>query len=70
MRTMPPARSCAGCSPKAGQLQEALSPVYGEKDVTLRFRTADLLWRPAGILVRFVAVLHPRMVKESDPYEI
>lgn len=41
------------------QLQEALSPVYGEKDVTLRFRTADLLWRPAGILVRFVAVLHP-----------
>jgi len=42
-----------------GQLQEALSPVYGEKDVTLRFRTADLLWRPAGILVRFVAVLHP-----------
>jgi len=42
-----------------GQLQEALSPVYAEKDVTLRFRTADLLWRPAGILVRFVAVLHP-----------
>lgn len=41
------------------QLQEALSPVYGEKDVTLRFRTADLLWRPTGILVRFVAVLHP-----------
>jgi len=44
---------------ETSQLQEALSPVYGEKDVTLRFRTADLLWRPAGILVRFVAVLHP-----------
>jgi hypothetical protein len=28
--------------------------------VTLRFRTADLLWRPVGILVRFVAVDHPR----------
>lgn len=42
-----------------GQLQQALSPVYGEKDVTLHFRTADLLWRPAGVLVRFVAVLHP-----------
>ena len=42
------------------QLQEAPSPVYGEKGVTLRFRTADLLWRPAGILVRFVVVLHPR----------
>jgi hypothetical protein len=44
---------------ESGTLQEALSPVYGEKDVALRFRTADLLWRPAGILVRFVAVLHP-----------
>jgi hypothetical protein len=41
------------------QLQEAPSPVYGEKGVTLRFRTADLLWRPVGILVRFVVVLHP-----------
>ena len=28
--------------------------------MTLRFRTADLLWRPVGILVRFVAVDHPR----------
>lgn len=44
----------------ANQLQEAPSPVYGEKGVTLRFRTADLLWRPVGILVRFVAVLHPQ----------
>jgi len=41
------------------QLQEAPSPVYGEEKVTLRFRTADLLWRPVGILVRFVAVDHP-----------
>ena len=44
----------------ADRLQEAPSPVYGEKDVTLRFRTADLLWRPVGILVRFVVVLHPQ----------
>jgi hypothetical protein len=42
------------------RLQEAPSPVYGEKGVTLRFRTADLLWRPVGILVRFVVVLHPQ----------
>ena len=35
-------------------------PVYGEKGVTLRFRAADLLWRPVGILVRFVVVLHPQ----------
>jgi len=45
---------------KAGLLQEATSPVYGEENVTLQFRTADLLWRPVGILVRFVAVDHPR----------
>ena len=43
----------------AGDLQTALSPIYGEKKVTLQFKTADLLWRPVGILVRFVAVLHP-----------
>jgi hypothetical protein len=44
----------------AHQFQEAPSPVYGEEKVTLRFRAADLLWRPVGILVRFVAVDHPR----------
>ena len=42
------------------RLQEAPSPVYGEKGVILRFRAADLLWRPVGILVRFVVVLHPQ----------
>ncbi len=35
------------------------SPIYGEKGVTLRYRTVDLLWRPVGCLVRFVAVIHP-----------
>lgn len=40
-------------------MQEAASPVYGEKAVTIRFRSLDLLWRPVGILVRFVAVIHP-----------
>lgn len=44
----------------AEQVQEAISPVYDDKDVTIRFRTADLLWRPVGALVRFVAVEHPR----------
>jgi hypothetical protein len=42
------------------RLQEAVSPVYDEQKVTIRFRTADLLWRPVGLLVRFVAVDHPR----------
>jgi hypothetical protein len=40
-------------------MQEAPSPVYGERNVILRFRVRDLLWRPAGELVRFVAVIHP-----------
>ena len=30
-----------------------------EKGVVIQYRTADLLWRPVGILVRFVIVLHP-----------
>jgi hypothetical protein len=37
----------------------APSPVYGEKGVALRYRTVDLLWRPVGVLVRFVLVVHP-----------
>lgn len=40
-------------------MQCAQSPVYGEKGVTISFRCIDLLWRPVGILVRFVIVLHP-----------
>jgi len=43
-----------------GQLEQATSPVYGEDNITIRFRSADLLWRPVGVLVRFVAVDHPR----------
>jgi hypothetical protein len=41
------------------RLQEAASPIYGEKDVTIQLAVADLLWRPVGILIRFVAVIHP-----------
>ncbi len=37
----------------------APSPVYGEKNVTLRYRVIDLHWRPIGHLVRFVLVIHP-----------
>jgi len=40
-------------------LQQAPSPVYGEHNVTLLYRTCDLLWRPAARIVRFVAVIHP-----------
>jgi hypothetical protein len=45
---------------KAGQaFIEAPSPVYGEQNVTIQYRTVDLLWRPVGRVVRFVLVKHP-----------
>jgi len=37
----------------------ALSPVYAEKNVMLRYRVIDLYWKPVGCLVRFVLVVHP-----------
>jgi len=40
-------------------MQQVASPVYGERNVTLHYRVCDLLWRPAGRLVRFVAVIPP-----------
>ena len=40
-------------------MQSAKSPIYGEKNICLRFLCLDLLWKPVGILVRFVAVIHP-----------
>lgn len=39
--------------------QSAESPVYGEHGVVIQYRVRDLLWRPSGQLVRFVAVIHP-----------
>lgn len=39
---------------------KAASPVYGESNITLLYRTVDLLWRPIGTLVRFVLVIHPK----------
>lgn len=38
---------------------EIESPVYGERGVKLRYRVADLIWRPLGQKGRFVAVHHP-----------
>jgi hypothetical protein len=37
----------------------ALSPVYGETETTIFYRTEVFLWRPIGRLVRFVWVIHP-----------
>ncbi len=35
------------------------SPVYGEKNVKIQCQECDLLWRPIGMTVRFVIVIHP-----------
>lgn len=40
-------------------MHSAPSPVYGEHNVKLRLRSLDLLWKPVGLLVRFVLVDHP-----------
>jgi len=40
-------------------MKSAQSPVYGEQQVTLRYRSLDLLWKPVAIPVRFVLVDHP-----------
>ena len=40
-------------------MQTISSPVYGETDVQLHIRAINLLWRPVGILVQFIAVAHP-----------
>ena len=41
------------------KVHEIASPVYDEKGVMVRVRHCDLLWKPAGRLVRFVLVEHP-----------
>ncbi|ASJ73893.1 transposase [Granulosicoccus antarcticus] len=41
------------------KIQTLISPVYDERNVRLRVRSIDLLWQPAGRLVRFVLVEHP-----------
>ena len=38
--------------------ESAVSPLYGEEGVSLRYKCLDLLWRPVGHLVRFVLVDH------------
>jgi hypothetical protein len=44
---------------RTADFMAAPSPVYGERDVTVRYAVHDLLWRPAGVLVRFVLLDHP-----------
>jgi len=48
----------------AGAFVLAPSPLYGEQDVTLSYRVADLIWRPVGITIRFILVAHPTRGKK------
>ncbi|MBF0106535.1 MAG: transposase [Deltaproteobacteria bacterium] len=41
------------------KMSNADSPVYGEKNTVLLYRSMDLIWKPLGRVVRFVAVAHP-----------
>ena len=38
---------------------EMTSPIIGEKEKIIKYLSLDLLWRPVGILVKFVLVIHP-----------
>ncbi len=46
--------------------QQAKSPVYGERQVVIQYKVRDLLWRPAGRLVRFVAVIPGRRYRRRQ----
>jgi len=55
------------------EFQIAESPVYGERNTELMYRTVDLFWRPVGVLVRFVLVIHPtrgRLILMSTDLEL
>lgn len=44
-------------------MEKGLSPVYGERNTIILYRTLDLVWKPVGILIRFVLVIHPQRGK-------
>ena len=44
----------------AGPFHKAPSPVYGDHGIMIKYRVRDLMWKPAGRLVRFVIVEYPK----------
>lgn len=44
---------------RKSEMNEIVSPVYGETGILIRYLCVDLLWRPIGRMVRFVIVIHP-----------
>lgn len=41
------------------KMEEAKSPLHDDRGKVIRFVVQDLIWRRAGIMVRFVAAIHP-----------
>jgi len=41
----------------------AQSPVYGERNVDIHYRSIQLLWRPLGRVIQFVLINHPKRGK-------
>jgi len=54
------------------------SPIFGEKNIEMQYAVADLFWKPAGRIIRFVIAIHPTRGKKIflstdtglDPVEI
>lgn len=44
---------------QVSDMEQVASPLYGERNILIRYAVHDLLWRPSGRVVRFVAVVHP-----------
>lgn len=44
-------------------MQEGVSPIYGEIGTKIFYRTVDLIWKPVGVPIRFVFVVHPQRGK-------
>lgn len=63
---------------KDEEMTTTRSPVYGEQNAEIRYRSIQLLWRPLGRVVQFVLVDHPKRGKiillctdlELDPLDI
>jgi hypothetical protein len=42
-----------------GKMSKAVVSIYNDGPKEISYRSLDLLWRPVGIIVRFVFVIHP-----------
>jgi len=55
------------------KMKTALNPVYSEKNVEIKYLEVQLLWKPAGRVVKFVIIIHPtrgKMILMSTDLEL